>query len=62
MRVGIGPSWGDRTLIREALSKIQDAALGSLCCGQLIVKTWKIVGVGMSKGPRVSLILGLWPE
>ena len=34
--------------------------LGSLCCGQLIIKTGAKSGLGMSKGSQISSILGLW--
>lgn len=46
MRVGIGPGQEDGTLVREALSTIQGLLLGSLCCGQHVVKTRDRVRAG----------------
>lgn len=46
----MGSGWGERTLLVEALSWIEDTVLGPLGCGQLIGKTWDNVGFGCIRG------------
>lgn len=50
MMAGIGPGWGERTLLGEAMSRNADIVLGPLGCGQLIGEPWRKVGVGYIQG------------